>query len=539
MFKNGTSSGNQIVVRRNAAIGDCVAATVVIDKLIDLGYDPIYQTHPAIHCLLRRHPRLQHFEETANNRYIDVNLDGAYEKDPLRRQRHFYDMFLSKSNDQLARLGINLGGMVNCKPQLRVSPAERHAAQLKFKEYPRPWIFVCPRSDTYQCRTVPDGIWMEASKRIAGTKFWIGRHPAPPHFVDLKCNHLDNVLVWLSAADLLVTVDTGPMHMAAAMGIPILALCQSSSPELHLGDQVDFMTLSPKGLDCLNCQQNVCPLPNMRDTPPCQKFDPEIISAWANRKAQQIYGNDTSAIIPVYGSDPDVIRRCLDCITPQVQEVVVTAETEDKVPKGVVSGGKIRGVVKGVKGIGYGRNVNFGVRNSTGKNLMIINDDVFIDPGCVETLLRQLKDNVGCVSARLMYPDGTVYFAGKVRGPAEMGWGHKNHRQRHWDIKEPIEMENGYQAASLVSRKAFYHCGAFDERFFCYADDDAISLQLRRAGWKIVFEPNASGIHLEGQSTRKLGGDRMNVVRKANKTFDSVWGWYLRKNSNTIPGTFD
>ena len=41
---------------------------------------------------------------------------------------------------------------------------------------------------------------------------------------------------------------------------------------------------------------------------------------------------------------------------------------------------------------------------------------------------------------------------------------------------------------------------AFDERFFCYADDDAMCLQMRRAGWKIMLEPRASGVQLEGQS---------------------------------------
>jgi GT2 family glycosyltransferase/ADP-heptose:LPS heptosyltransferase len=524
--KKPVSTGPTITVRRYAALGDCLASSVVADKLAAQNYRVVWESHASTHCIMRRQPSIDEVREP-NGAVPGVNLDGAYEKHPGRRRLTFAQMFMERANVELARMGINLGPPVNCKPFIYVSPAERHAAQLKFKEYPKPWTFICPRSDHWKNRTVPDGVWTEAAKSIHGTKFWLGwKYPAPAGMVDLQCNHIDNLIVWLTAADLLVTVDTGPMHIAAALNIPILALGQSSSPELHLNDQTDFLTIVPKGLDCLNCQQNICPIPNRNEDPPCQNFDPDLISGWANKKLGQIYGNDVSAIIPVFGPDPATFQRCLDAVAPQVQEIIVTAETEDKLPPNAKTGGKVRCVVKGIKGIGYGRNMSFGIRHSTGKLLMCINDDVFLDPGCVDLLRAQMKPGVGCVSSRLMYPDGTVYFCGKVRGPNEMGWGHKNHRQHHWDIKEPTEMENGYQAASLVSRKAFYDCGAFDERFFLYADDDAISLQLRRAGWKIVLEPRANGVHLEGQSTIKVNGNRMDVVQRANKVFNEVWGWY-------------
>lgn len=539
MLKSNKVSRPQIVVRRFAALGDSLAASCVADRLSEMGYSVVWESHPSTHCILRRQPNIDLVREP-NGNSCNVNLDNAYEKHPLRTKKSFAQLFFEKANSDLSAHSINLGPAHNCTPSIQVHRAERAAALNKFKDYPKPWIFVCPRSDHWKNRTVPDGVWSEAAKNMHGTKFWLGwKLTAPPNFVDLKCEHLDNLIIWLSVADLLVSVDTGPMHIAAALRVPILALGQSSSPELHLSDQCDFMTLVPKGLDCLNCQKNICPLPNRADNPPCQEFDPGIIAAWANTKQRQVMDERVSAIIPVYGSEPETIRRCLECVLPQVDEVIITAETQDKVPAGIPNDPKIRVVVKGVQRIGYGKNVNYGVRHSTGKHLMIINDDVFLDPGCVEKLKAQMKPGVGCVSARLMYPDGTVYFCGKVRGPNEKGWGHKNHRQTHWDIKEPMEMENGYQAASLVLRKAFYDCGTFDERFFCYADDDAISLQLRRAGWKIMLEPNASGIHLEGQSTGRVTGNRMDLVNNANKTFNEVWGQYLVHNSNRIPGTFD
>lgn len=531
---NQSSPANLIRVRRYAALGDVLSSTVIADKLSERGYAVEFQSHSSTHCLTRRIPSISKVSDGGN---CEVNLDNAYEKNIARTRLHFSSMWLDSANGQLARLGINLGPALNCKPVLRIHQSERVAAQAKFRDHPRPWVFVCPRSDAYACRQVPDGIWADAAKTMQGTKFWMGRHPAPPNFVDLKLQHVDNLIVWLSAADLLVTVDTGPIHIGAALGVPILALGQSSSPDLHLSDQVDFLTINCQGLDCLNCQKNICPINSVM--PPCQKFDPDFIAQWANAKLRQRFDDRVSAVVPIYQPDAATLNKCLEHLLPQVDEIVVTEEGgNSRRPSNALKHPKIRYVVKGLKGIGVGRNYNFGARHTTGKYILMLNDDVFIEPNAVKAMLSEMKDGVGCVSARLMYPDGTVYFAGKVRTPGQRGWGHKNLRQKHWDWQEPTEMENGFTALSLVSREAFYKSGCFDERFFCYAEDDAMSLQFRRAGYKIMFQPNASGTHLEHKSTEKLG-NIMDVVGRANGTFGTIWGKYLDHNCNNSMGAFD
>jgi GT2 family glycosyltransferase len=523
-----------IVVRRNAAIGDSLCATVVADKLIDQGFSVTWQTHPDIHCVIRRHPRIGAVERPVTN--PDVNLDGAYEKHPQRTRLHFHQMFVDRANADLARLGIHLGPALNCTPTIRLSPVDKAIAQAKCGAYPRPWVFVCPRSDTYACRQVPDGIWQAASEKMEGTKFWIGRHPAPPGFIDLEVRHMDNLIVWLSAADLLVTVDTGPMHIAAALGIPILALGQSSSPELHLSDQCDFLTIEPKGLDCLNCQKNKCPI--NADIPPCQNFEPEVIAAWTNAKLRQGFGDHISAVVPIYQPEVGTLNRCLECLLPQVSEIIVATENNSRVPAGMLKHDKIRVVKKGLSAIGYGRNVNHGTRYTTGKYLLHMNDDIFLEPDAVAKMKECLTPGVGMVANRLMYPDGTVYHAGKTRAPGARGWGHLEHKQTHWSIKEPTEMENVCGACVLLRREAFYGIRAFDEDFFIYAEDDDFALRMRRGGWKIIYTPHSVGTHLEHQSTQKLG-DIMGAVAKANRIFNSKWGRYLDHNLNRIPGDFN
>ncbi len=523
-----------VVVRRTAAIGDALCATVVADRLIDLGFNVDFQTHPGMHCVLRRHPRLARVSEPGQ--FCHVDLDQSYERDPQRRLKHFHTMFFEAAQRQLSARGVDLGLPLNCTPALKMPGNEREAARSRLNAYPHPWVMVCPRSDSYNVRQVPDGIWSDAAAKMKGTKFWIGRHPGPANFVDLKCQHFDTVLCYLSVAELLVTVDTGPMHVAAAFGVPIVALGQSSSPELHLSDQRDFLTIEPK-LDCLNCQTNLCPINQW--TPPCQNFDPDFIAAWTNAKLNIYDSDNVSAIVAIYQPNEGTLNHCLRDVLPQVQEVIVTAEAKSTIPTGANRDSKIRYVRKPVAGIGYGRNANFGARNSTGKYLLFMNDDVFLDPGAVERMLVEIKKpGVGMVANLLRYPEGTIYHAGKRRTPGMRGWGHIDHRNVDCTTKEPTEMENVCMACALVRRDVHFAIKGFDEDFFIYAEDDSYCLALRRAGWKIIFTPHSTGTHMEHQSTSKLD-NISNLVSRANGIFTRKWGAYLEHNLNRIPGTFD
>lgn len=77
----------------------------------------------------------------------------------------------------------------------------------------------------------------------------------------------------LEASELLVTNDSGPMHIAAALGVPTLAIFGPTSPHLQgpYGN-VSGIVRNEK-LDCLECNLTKCPIGN-----PCMKdLDAETV----------------------------------------------------------------------------------------------------------------------------------------------------------------------------------------------------------------------------------------------------------------------
>lgn len=519
----------RITVRRSAAIGDAVAASCVADKLVEAGYECEFQAHAAVHPVLRYQPSIANIQVPGG--YAHVNLDGAYETDVHRRHLHFADAFINKANQQLAPYGMSLGKALNCRPRLVLPESLLSLGLAKFTDYPRPWVHVVPSSYYYKTRMVPDYVWQAAAPHIKGTKFWLGMGPAPEGIVDLKCRTLQNLMAWLSCSDLLITVDTGPLHIGAALRVKVLALGQSSSPDLHLSDQNDYQTIWPDGLDCLNCQENLCPKdPHM---PPCQNFDPVKIAEFANRMSSSA---KVSALIPTFFPDADKLERCLKAVSPQVDEVVLCSAADARIPN-FTAPGNVRSVVSPKTKLGFGKNVNFGMRHTTGDWVLLLNDDCYLEPGCVEQLKTLCAPDVGMIAHLLRFPDGRIYFAGRKRLPGQRGFPHVNYLDHIPNISEVTEMEAVSATSVLVNRKAFYRAGGFDERFVMYAEDDDISLRIRQTGYRLLYHPTALGIH-EGSVTSKKVGDMRHWIMESGKLMDQLWGWYWDKNKNRIPGVF-
>lgn len=530
---------SEIIVRRTSAIGDSLSASVVADRLQARGQLVTFQSHPSNWCVLRRRRSIAQITKPEATPHVD--LDGAYETDPRRKERHFAEMFTARANDCLRGQGIDLGAPINWKPRITLGKGETSGlkALLDAKEYPHPWIFICPKSNFWRVRQVPNYVWEAMARELPGTCFWIGTDPAPPGVIDLRIRHLDILILYLGLADLLVTVDTGPMHIGAALNAPIVAIGQSSSPDLHLNDQTDYLTVPVQNLDCLNCQQNICP--KGADLPPCQNIDPGYLAQAVKDRLRSITSDMVSVVTPIYRPDVKILNRSLDCALAQADEVVVVVDTAGRIPEGARQDPKIRYLRLNKHDVGYGRKANYGFRHSHGRFVMLNNDDCFLGPGVIPALVKLLQANptAGLACNILRYENGTIQHGGTIRAPGQRGWHHLDVGKFISSFEQPVEMENVTGASIMLRRSAYFDVNGHDEQFYLCCEDNDLCMKLRARGYKLIFTPQVSSIHLESTSTRN-SPNFMDHVRRSCAILEQKWGEYWDWNKNRTPlGNFD
>lgn len=167
---------------------------------------------------------------------------------------------------------------------------------------------------------------------------------------------------------------------------------------------------------------------------------------------------------------------------------------------------------------------NRAAAKASGELLCFLNNDIeMTDPLWLVAMARQaMREEVGTVGARLLYPDRTIQHAGVNVGiggaaahahrglaPEEEGYFHRH--------SLPQFVSAVTAACMVVRRDRFERIGGFDaERFAVSFNDVDLCLRLRGRGWQSLYEPRATLVHHESVS-RGLDRDPVGAARQARE----------------------
>jgi glycosyltransferase involved in cell wall biosynthesis len=186
---------------------------------------------------------------------------------------------------------------------------------------------------------------------------------------------------------------------------------------------------------------------------------------------------------------------------------------------------------------------NFAIKQCDGDIVGLVNNDIEVmTPQWIEEMVSwAVQDRIGCVGAKLYYPDMTIQHAGVVIG---LG-GIANHIHR-----KSVQDSPGYfgrnlvhhnvsavTAACLFIRRAIYdEMGGLDEQIAVAFNDVDFCLRVREAGYRNLFTPFAELIHHE--SVSRGSEDTPEKAARFGKevTFlDKRWGATLREDPYYSP----
>jgi hypothetical protein len=72
-----------------------------------------------------------------------------------------------------------------------------------------------------------------------------------------------------------------------------------------------------------------------------------------------------------------------------------------------------------------------------------------------------------------------------------------------WDRNDVHQVKVVDGCFMLVRRQAIEQVGLLDEQFFMYCEETDWCYRFEKAGWKMLFTPDAEIVHLGGQSSRQ------------------------------------
>ncbi len=240
-----------------------------------------------------------------------------------------------------------------------------------------------------------------------------------------------------------------------------------------------------------------------------------------------------SIIIPTRGSSGRVwgaervfvtacVRSIIERTTYRHYEIVIVADTST--PLQVIAeirelcGDRLR-LVWWDKPFNFASKVNLGAYESSGQQLLLLNDDIeVVSPDWIEEMLGLVQEpDVGLVGARLLLADGRLQHAGHVYDgdPHHIFFHRGSHEAGPASLLQiPRECSGVTAACLMVSKTVYEDVGGMTTGLPSNFNDVDLSLKVRAKGLRVIWTPDATLYHFESQTRDStVGADELAFLR--------------------------
>jgi len=251
------------------------------------------------------------------------------------------------------------------------------------------------------------------------------------------------------------------------------------------------------------------------------------------------------SIIIVNWNAKKYLKSCIDSLLAQTYQnyeiiVVDNASTDDSVKFLEKEFSSVK-IIKNKKNLGFAEGNNIGIKNSKADLIALFNPDALADKEWLSILVSKLQS-----SEKIAAVAGKIFYLGDEYG--------KNAVFCTWPKIDPYSatasnFHNNEQeskvdyvtgAAMLVKKEAIQRVGLFDPGFFLYFEETDWCARMIRAGYDLVYVPNAKAWHKVSASINDSGKKTYYMerarIRFATKNFDLSYllVFYFRFFSETL-----
>jgi N-acetylglucosaminyl-diphospho-decaprenol L-rhamnosyltransferase len=209
----------------------------------------------------------------------------------------------------------------------------------------------------------------------------------------------------------------------------------------------------------------------------------------------------TADVVVVTFNGREVLASCLERLREQTREhalIVVDNGSSDGTAELVRTCFPEATLVELPENRGFGRGVAAGVAAGDGEAIVLVNDDVEVEPRFVESIVAPLAadDRTWMVAGLTTIPGGELVDGFGIELDATLAAYNRLRRRPLDEAPGVLAMPSG--AAAAYRRSAFEAARGFDQALFAYGEDVDLGLRLRAAGWRAAAAADARGVHLGG-----------------------------------------
>ena len=242
-----------------------------------------------------------------------------------------------------------------------------------------------------------------------------------------------------------------------------------------------------------------------------------------------------SIIIPVY-NQYFYTHQCLSSLLANLPdcafEVIVVDDCstdETCLASHLLTGVKI---LRNQENLGFVGSCNRGAAAATGQYLFFLNNDTTLNPGAIDALVDTFATfpKAGLVGSKLVYPDGRLQEAGGIMWQDGSGWNYGRLADAdHSDYNYVRSVDYVSGAAIMLPKTLWDELGGFDVRYTpAYYEDVDLAMQVRHAGYDVLYQPSSVVVHFEGISNGRDVKSGMKAYQVRNMTrFQDKWASVL------------
>lgn len=182
-------------------------------------------------------------------------------------------------------------------------------------------------------------------------------------------------------------------------------------------------------------------------------------------------------------------------------------------------------VINNTKNLGFAEGCNIGIKEAQKNNsqyVLFLNSDTLVSKELLLKLIESCKSKkIGIVSPKIYFAKGYEFHTERYKkneqgsvlwyAGGKIDWGnvYASHRgvdevdHGQYQIQEETDFATG--CCMLVNIEVFNTIGLFDPKYFVYFEDVDLSIRAKRAGFDVLYVPNAHMWHKNALSSDKPG----------------------------------